>query len=128
MSTDSTNHLPLSDSLTFDILFAIFVTVLVYFDWWNGTIPPLPNESNLLLSLGGGTVIGGIVTLFNEKRESRDFNIRRSAIALTATILAGIVLGVVFFPRGLPVSIEIGLLTIVWVSVVGGAAIQIVSS
>lgn len=95
------------------LLFAVFVSGVVYFDFWNGSVPPFPDPATLFASLGAGIGIGGALRWVNS---APDDTVTSSYELLVLLVVLAV--GLVRFPEGLPVAAEIGLLALVWASVV----------
>jgi hypothetical protein len=91
---------------------AVFVSGVVYFDFWNGSVPPSPDSATLFASLGAGIAVGGALGYVN----SAPGDTLAGFHGLLA-VLVVLTIGVVLFPDGLPVAGEIGLLALVWTSV-----------
>ncbi|OAQ53132.1 hypothetical protein HTG_09880 [Natrinema mahii] len=119
MATDRDGRRFESAGLVFESLFALFVAIVVYVEWWEGTIPPLPSATVLAIAVGGGLALGGGASVLDDQRAARPVAWRRRLLVTVAVVGGGLVLGAAIVPNGVPVAVELGVLALVWGSVVG---------
>jgi hypothetical protein len=99
-------------SLVSELLVSAFLTILVWFEFWGGRVPLGINATILLIGFIGGislTIVGLAVRQRSEvkKLTANDFPF--------VVIMMGLVLiGLILFPSGLPVTVEIGLIVFIW--------------
>lgn len=94
------------------ILIALVITGAIFVDFWDSSLPPLPDPVTLFAALGSGIVLA-VVLVTLDVRTNLGGYLAHTRILLPIMIL-GVVLGFALFPGGLPVSVEIGLVTLLW--------------
>ncbi|ELZ16276.1 hypothetical protein C478_03667 [Natrinema thermotolerans DSM 11552] len=125
MATDRDSRRFESAGLVFEFLFALFVGTVVYVEWWDGAVPPLPDTVVLLIAVGSGLALGGMAAVLDDRRTVRTGAWRRGLRVAVAVVGGGFVLGTIVVPDGLPVAVELGVLAVVWGSVAGKFLLRI---
>jgi len=99
-------------SIATDVVTAIVVTALVWFEFWEGTVPSSLNTTALLVGILGG--VSAAVVGFAIVRSSKFRRLPRSDGPFLIIMLGLVIIGLALFPRGLPVVAEIGLVVFAW--------------
>lgn len=109
----------ISKSVTISAIIAILATGIIYIEFWNGSVPALPDASILTLGVVGG-IVAGALFFYTGTRSTPLEDIPPLAVFL--------VLGVIvyfLFPDGLPVVAEFGIIVAVWTDTAFRAAAKL---
>lgn len=103
------------DSPLVAFVVAVIVTGVIFLEFWGGSFPELPGTAAVLLAVGGGIALAAIFVVLDLRFALQQY-LDRMWIFLPL-LVAGLVVGVALFPTGIPVSVEVGLLTLAWADV-----------
>lgn len=103
-------------SIQLQLVVSCIITGWVWFELWQGAVPAIENEVVLLIAVGLGLVLGVSLSYGDTQGLGRRYLENTVSFLLIMMVLLG--LGFLLFPEGLPPSGEIGLIVLVWSSVV----------
>ena len=104
-------------SLAVPVVVALFVTGLVYVDFWGGTLPSLADPVPLAVGAAGGVVVGVAAWYLGTSPDAPRVSFRTGLLLMAVAVLAGFLL----FPDGLAVPFEVGLVAMGWTDVAARA-------
>ncbi len=99
------------------MVLAIVLTGIVYLEFWDGTVPPLPGAGTLVLAIGVGIAAAVLQLAFEDALDPP--TVLDNTLAFLLLLGAALVVGLWLFPRGLPVAVEFGMLAWFWATAVG---------
>ena len=99
------------------MVLAVVLTGIVYVEFWDGTVPPLPGTGTLLLAVGVGVAAAVLQLAFEDALEPP--TVLDNTLAFLLLLGVALVAGFLLFPRGLPVPVEVGMLAWFWASALG---------
>jgi hypothetical protein len=99
------------------VVLAIVLTGIVYVEFWDGTVPPLPGVGTLVLAVGVGVAASVLQLAFEDVLEPP--TVLDNTLAFLLLLGAAVAVGLWLFPRGLPVAAEVGMLAWFWTTAIG---------
>ncbi|MFD1646353.1 hypothetical protein [Haloarchaeobius litoreus] len=99
------------------VVLAIVLTGIVYVEFWDGTVPPLPGAGTLVLAIGVGIAAAVLQLALEDVLEPP--TVLDNTLAFLLLLGAALVVAFLLFPRGLPVAAELGMLAWFWTTAVG---------
>lgn len=99
-------------SFVFDVLVALLLTGLVWFDFWGGTPPAVGDAASLAFAVAGGVLAAGGLVYLDSQPDLRG-HVRNRYSFLVMMVLAVVAVFLVF-PDGPSVSMEIGIVAFLW--------------
>ncbi|MFC4406599.1 hypothetical protein [Haloarchaeobius iranensis] len=99
------------------VVIAVVLTGIVYLEFWGGTVPPLPGAGTVALAVGVGVAAAVLQLAFEDVLEPP--TVLDNTLAFLVLLGVALVVGLLLFPQGLPVAVELGMLAWFWATAVG---------